>query len=237
MVGCVNYVQLLGRAQLRVSSKWHQFLPDKRYQLLAYLTYMETWVRRDKLACLFWPETGQKMARHNLRQLLCRVRDLNLTPKIEADRQRLRWRVRSDVRTFLEAASSANHELALLCYRGPFGWGLESYEGSEFTTWLETERRQLHDRWREVLLRRVDELSAAADFKGATALLQILLSRDRLDEDALQLYLQIALGAGKRSQALKAYHTFTQFLDAELGLEPTILTQRLVRTLRQDTSP
>ena len=84
------YVQLLGQPGVRVGGKVIDFLPNKRFQLLAYLAYQNDWVSRDKLAFLFWPDETDHTARHNLRQLLKHVRKMDWLSGFEADENRLR---------------------------------------------------------------------------------------------------------------------------------------------------
>ena len=53
---------------------------DRRGCLLAYLASDGDWVDRDRLALLFWPESGEDRAKRNLRQLLLRTKRLELKP-------------------------------------------------------------------------------------------------------------------------------------------------------------
>ncbi len=133
----------MGGARARLGSASVEFFPDKRYQLLAYLAYVGDWVSRDKLSYLFWPDTSTEAARHSLRQLLKRVRQLNWLSDLEADEHRLRWIVETDVAAFRQARDSGKLDEALSLYGGPFLRGLDSYEESEFAGWLEIEREHL----------------------------------------------------------------------------------------------
>ena len=90
------YVQLLGQPGVRDGNHSIDFLPNKRFQLLAYLAYQNDWVSRDKLAFLFWPDETDHTARHNLRQLLKYLRKMDWLTDLEADEQRLRWQVETD---------------------------------------------------------------------------------------------------------------------------------------------
>jgi DNA-binding SARP family transcriptional activator len=59
----VTSVQLSGKARADLASETIEFLPNKRFQLLAYLAYQEDWVSRDKLVFLFWPDESNVSAR------------------------------------------------------------------------------------------------------------------------------------------------------------------------------
>jgi hypothetical protein len=95
-VARAGYVQLLGAARARMGLKWISFVPEKRYQLLAYLAYQDDWVSREKLAYLFWPDTTTQKAQHNLRQLLHRLRSLDWLCGLEANSNSLRWQIEID---------------------------------------------------------------------------------------------------------------------------------------------
>ena len=76
MVGIVNAVrvQLLGASRAALGGEEVAFAPDMRFRSLAYLAYRGDWVGREELAYLFWADTAPGTARHNLRQLLKRLR-------------------------------------------------------------------------------------------------------------------------------------------------------------------
>ena len=101
----VGSIRLLGRVQAKIGSEVLDFVPDKRFQLLAYLAYRADWVSRDSLADLFWSDSAPDMARNNLRQLLARIRSLACAADLQAERHRLCWLVQSDVAAFIKASA------------------------------------------------------------------------------------------------------------------------------------
>ena len=223
--------QLLGAARIELATKTVDFAPDKRYQLLAYLAHRGDWVRRDELAHLFWPEVVDKAARHSLRQLLKRVRKLEWLTGLEADAQRVRWRVETDVAAFEEALAAADWKRALSAYGGPLLGGM-GRASSEFEDWLMLEREHLHGHWREALFRHAGQLEARGEHLEAAALLDRLLRHDELDEDALRSYMSALARAGRREQALRAYRGFAERLRRELDLRPTTATEQLAEGVR-----
>jgi predicted ATPase/DNA-binding SARP family transcriptional activator len=230
------YVQLLGGARVRRGSKWISFLPDKRYQLLAYLGYRGEALSREHLAFLFWPDTPPQTARQNLRKLLQRVRALPWLTGLEVDGQVLGWPVETDVALLRQALAEAAWQRVVALYQGPLLFGLEGDDAPEFSAWLEIERANLQSSWRDALLQRVAELDAQEAYREAAALLETLLAHDTLDEEALATYLNLACRSGQRERALKIYHDFTQRLEEELELEPTVATQQLAQTLREGSA-
>ncbi|WP_026332357.1 ATP-binding protein [Deinococcus apachensis] len=225
-------VRLLGRVQAEHEAHVTSFLPDKRYQLLAYLAYQGGWVDRGELAALFWPESAPDLARINLRQLLVRVRALDVAPELEVERHRLRWAVRTDVTGFTGAAGGQGWREAVARYGGTLMDRLEGDEPGEFADWLTHERGRLRELWRVALLRRAEELSGQGAHLEAAELLGRLLEEGEPDEVALQAQVGALRRAGDQGRAQRVYHVFVERLRAEFGLAPTAELERLGRELR-----
>lgn len=226
-------VQLLGSAKARLGAHHLPFIPDKRYQLLAYLAHQGDWVSRDKLAFLFWPDTESANAKQNLRGLLKRVHALAWVTDLETDNHQLRWQVETDVAAFRKAAEEQRLDEAISLYTGPLLRGLETDEAAEFSEWLELERGRFHSSWREAVFGRARELEEAARDKEAAYLLSRLLREDDLDEEALRAYMSAAARAGQKEDALGAYSDFAKRLNKELSMEPTSSTQQLREKLQE----
>jgi predicted ATPase/DNA-binding SARP family transcriptional activator len=219
--------RLFGTPQVSSPAGVVSFLPDKRYQLLAYLAFKSDWVNRDELAYLFWSDTNNETARHSLRQLLKRLKLLAPSNGLEIERERLRWQVDSDVATFKEALFEKRVVKALGLYTGAFLQGLESDETNEFHTWLLNEREALYTRWREAVL-----AYAHTATKEATPYLINLLEHDPLDEEVVQLHMTLLAKSEQSLQAVHVYKTFAKRLEHELGLEPTSSTEQLYKTIQ-----
>jgi DNA-binding SARP family transcriptional activator len=195
-----------------------QFLADYRYQLLAYLAYQADWVSRDELAQLFWSETSRDVARHNLRQLLSRLKQLRWC-EVEIEKDRARWCVATDVSKLKQHPDDIDH------YQGAFLQGLESGEANTFQTWLRTERELLHTHWRDTVLAQVK----TSEPHKALSYLAKLLEQDPLDEEAVQHSLTLLVKTKRPLQAAAVYKTFAKTLEAELGLTPTSRTEHLFK--------
>lgn len=224
-------VQLLGSAKAYLGERRLPFVPDKRYQLLAYLAYYADWVSRERLAFLFWPDSDSFHAKQNLRGLLKRVHGLEWLVGLEADTHQLRWSVETDTAAFRQAVEETRLEEALSLYRGPLLKGLETDEAPEFAHWLELEREQLQAKWRESLLKRAKVLRNAERYTEASHLLSRLLESDELDEEALRIYMQTCVCANKKEGALRAYQRFAKRLKEDLELEPTSATEQLKESI------
>ena len=229
----LQYVQLLGQPRARLESDWVDLPADRRFYLLAYLACQDEWATRERIAYLFWPDSPSPTARHNLRQLLKRLRALPWLTGLETDERQLRWQVQSDVTAFKKALAEARWEEALVLYGGPLLEGISGDEVPEFARWLELERVTLQDRWRKLLLEQAGRLVRDHQPRQAVSVLTALLHHDEFDEEALQAYMSASVHAGHQKQALEAYEAFARRLKDELGLTPTVPTQRLVQSIRE----
>lgn len=231
----IGHVRLMGMPHVRIGARTWAFCDDKRYQLLAYLAFTGDWVRRETLAYMFWPETDTGTARKDLRHLLGRVRGLGwLDNHLEAEGERLRWSVPTDVQAFLKAIQESYWERALELYGGTLLEGFWGDGSAEFSAWLETEREHLSGCWRSAVLKRAETLRKAGNPQEASQLLAKLLEHDELDEEALEAYLWTTVEAGRRGQALKAYGKFCERLSQELDLRPTVALEQLAHAIRQE---
>lgn len=224
-------VQLLGPARVLLSSGAVAFEVDKRYQCLGYLAWKGDWVRRDELAFLFWPDVDTARARHSLRQLIRRVRALPWAPEVEPERQRIRWRARTDVAELMRLVAARDLGALLSVYKGDLLAGMSGLGSGEFTAWLQQEREHLRTTWRGALLRHAGELDAASKPEEAVAVIQTVLARDPLDEEAVRALLRLGMRLRDRGSVMEAYHAFGTRLEEELGLAPTVETQRLADAL------
>ena len=66
-------LRLLESPTITLGNKSYDLLPHKPVCLMVYLAYQGTWISREVLASLFWPEDDEASARHNLRMLLSRA--------------------------------------------------------------------------------------------------------------------------------------------------------------------
>jgi DNA-binding SARP family transcriptional activator len=226
-------LRLLESPSVTLENQSYDLLPHKPVCLLVYLAYQGTWVSREVLASLFWPEDDEASARHNLRMLLSRAKQLPWANTLETETTRLRWQVQTDVAAFREAVGQGNWERVATLHRAPLlsSWRLSDMPGVE--EWLELERETLLGAWREAVLKHSKSLSQHNDYARAANFLKSLLIHDPLAEDVLALYLENAYLAGQRDEALKAYESFKALLEKELDLGPLEETTALAETIRR----
>ncbi len=226
-------LHLLENPHLDWNGKKVDLLPQKPVCLLVYLAYQGTWVSREVLAALFWPESDDETARHNLRMMLSRAKQFPWAKNLEVEPSRLRWQISTDVQEFREAIGQGQWEKAAHLHQAPLlsQWRLPDVIGVE--EWLELEREALLHSWREAVLKSSKDFIKQKQHDQAAELLQNLLKQDALAEDVLVIYLEQAYLAGQGDEALKIYAQFEKHLAKELELEPMDSTQALVETIRR----
>lgn len=202
-----------------------------RGHLLAYLAYAEDWVAREQLAFLFWPDLGDEAARRNLRQVLNRLKSVELPVPLTADSQRLRWNVTTDVAELRRAVGVQDWPKALELYRGDLlaGWNVDGISG--FGEWLELERGNLIAVQRRAALAQAALLAGDNLHEDAAAILSPLLSDVEPDEELVATYMRNAYLAGDRHGALAAYRQLESLLRMEFEAEPLPETRELVRII------
>jgi DNA-binding SARP family transcriptional activator len=222
---------LLGTPKVRSSGAWHDLPPSRWLAMLAYVARCGTWVRREALATLFWPDHAREHAYLNLRQTLQTIARSPAGAAFEREPARVRWAGATDVAAFERHVHDGGWLEALAAYGGPLLEGLELAEVTPAQEWLETERRTLEDWWRTGALALATEHLHHGRPLDALALADRLLRRDALDEAAMRIGLEAAIGAGDRQRARRCYATFCGHLLDELGMEPEPETLALAARL------
>ena len=226
-------LQLLGRAHA-VTEDGIKDLPDNQTTwFCAFLCCRDGWVGRDEILGIFWPDEDERVARHNLSQLLYNCRKQTWASGLEAERTRVRLELDSDVKRFRDAVARGEWQHAVELYRGDL---LESTvvgaTSGQFQDWLELERESLQVGWREGAVWRALELEGAGEFAQAADLLAPVMRRDLLAEEVLQPYIRCVARSGRRDMALQAFEQFRQRLAEDLGMEPLEETIELAEAIR-----
>jgi DNA-binding SARP family transcriptional activator len=203
------------------------FLPERRYALLAHLAARGTWVSRDALAFMFWPDQTNAGARRNLRWVLHSAREIPGFDAVEAERDRIRLIVATDVRRFDVAVREQRWADAVGAYGGPLCAGFDAEHTDPFAQWLRIERA----RFAELFHRAAMTLIETVPPLEAVALARRLVESDPGDEEALCAGLRALRDLGEIREAKRLYHEFSVRLMDELGLEPGAATRSLAQEL------
>ncbi|MCU0522360.1 MAG: hypothetical protein MUF84_16905, partial [Anaerolineae bacterium] len=241
------------------------FESDKARALLAYLAVeSDRPHRRDLLAGLFWPETSQRHARHNLSQLLFSLRSLlpgdPEHPLFETTPQEIGLRTGAcavdalELVALVEACEAHHHSPDTLCracldrleqavalYRGDFLAGLYLKDCADFDEWQAARREWLQ----ACLIRALGWLSRSlersGDLERALVYARRLTEIDSLDEPAHRQVMRLLSQSGLRAEALAQYELCRRTILNEVGVEPdastTALCQQILREPALPTRP
>jgi len=235
-------IKVLGAFEAQFPKQKPLDLSTKKAQaLLAFLAVEETRSHpREKLAGLLWGDVSDERARHNLRQVLSKIRSTcgeiiisrgdSLCMDLEG--------CSIDVHKFQKLANSDIPEKLQQC--------LELYRGDLLDGQFPRER--LYEEW---LLGARDRLRRAA-CAACDRLVSILITQNRLDEAINALnhrltmdpacepahrdLMEILVRQGRRSDALRQFQTCSEALERELGVNPDDKTCAVYEKIRQSES-
>jgi DNA-binding SARP family transcriptional activator len=228
---------LLGGFSLAVDGTTVELPGRKARALVAYLAAARGLHQRDKLAALLWGDTGDREARHNLRQALSSLRKEVPNLIFEGDAVGLGQEALDvDVIAFERLARDPDPESleeATRLYQGPFLEGFDAGAGAAFEEWRGVERERLHELAVDVLASLVAHRLRAGPADAGIHVAQRLLALEPHQEAAHRALMRLYARAGRRGAALRQYETCAEFLRRELDTEPEPETRRLYLELLQ----
>jgi predicted ATPase/DNA-binding SARP family transcriptional activator len=251
-------LRLLGRPEVSCGGQFLRFRSRKELALLFYLATEGGLHPREKLAALFWPESGEDQSRASLRNALyglrttlkdrtgqehlCVARDsaaVGLDPGsgVEIDLRQLdAVSARPPVEAPDGETRSVLEELraAAAAYRGEFLEGFSLDNAPDFDYWVALER----ERW----LRRVeavfDRLSGleleSGEVGAGVATAERWTHHAPASEAAHRRLIQAYFAAGEGAAALRAFEACRQALQERLGAEPSAGTEALAARIRAE---
>ncbi|MEZ4768001.1 MAG: BTAD domain-containing putative transcriptional regulator [Caldilineales bacterium] len=239
-------VRLLGSFQLAYDGRPVPAFDRVRLQaLLSYLLLNRGKpVSRQQLAFLFWPDSTEKQAFTNLRNLLHNLRQAlpDSDSCLRLTRKTVQWLVDApcslDVARFenaLSAAERAKLDGSLVQEGRALSQAVTVYGGpllpDLYDDWVLEQRERLNSQSASAMLRLAGLLEQQRDYGAALETARRLLAHDPLREDAYRLLMRLYALNGDRAAALRAYHTCVTMLEAELGTGPGEQTQRAYQRL------
>jgi DNA-binding SARP family transcriptional activator len=226
-------LRLLGPPRLEVEDGSLTDLPvDRPASLAYYLMGRGDWVRREELAYLYNPDADETLAFGNLRKLIHRLRQHDWAAPLKVDQTRLRLILESDVQDFRRLLAQKQLAQALEVYSGTFLEGVNFPDLNGYEAWLELERQDLAQAWRNAVLEHAQNLESNREFVEAERWLTRLTRVDPLDEDAVQALLRVLRATGERSRAIDVFEHFRSELKRELDAEPLEATRGLADEVR-----
>jgi serine/threonine-protein kinase len=233
--------QMLGAVDLRDAEGREVRLVLRRPKLLALLVYLAIarppgFHRRDRLVALLWPELDHMHARNALRQAMHALREA-LGHQLFLARGDEELAVNGellacDVRELENALDAGEIERSLTLHRGDLLGGLHLSGVPEFERWLEAEQEHVRHRACEATRLLTDREDAAGNTVAAAKWAWRLTELSPSDEEAVRRLIGILDRAGDRAGAVRVYEGFERRLQRDLDLEPSSMTQALIRGIR-----
>lgn len=211
----------------------------KRLALIIHLASAPagTFVRRDILLPLFWPEHDQPTARHALRNTLYEIRKA-----LGSDLVRSRGKeevgltagvLELDALVFDRAVSEGRVEEAVELYRGPFLEGFHVPDAApELEHWIDSERDRRERSYRFALERIAESRDAAGMPRQAAEIWRLLVDRDPIRERLVVRLMDSLVRAGDRGGALRAATAYIDHMRDEFDAEPAPRVAALLDDLR-----
>jgi ABC-type oligopeptide transport system substrate-binding subunit/DNA-binding SARP family transcriptional activator len=220
----------------------------KAQALLIYLACGQRSYSREVLADLLWDERSQSQASSNLRYLLSNLRKqlgdyVTVTRKFaginpEADIWLDAAVLEEGLHTVqqqggLSSASVMEQARGLLrLYQGEFLEGFYVTDCRGFEDWLIGERERLHRLVVDALHDLVGYELQSGDYKAGIGDAARLLELDPLMEAGHRQLMRLLACSGQRGAALEQYERCRDLLQAELDVEPELLTQELYAEIK-----
>ncbi len=236
-------ITLFGGFEARFASGEAVVLGGRKSQaLLAYLALNSGEVcRRDKLIGLLWSDRGESQARGSLRKALAEVRKalggvdpvpLNTgRDEVFLDASAVEVDAVEFERLIADGAPEAL-ERATELYRGDLLDSIAVHDLA-FEDWLRGERERLHDLAREAFSGLLDHQAEIGKIGAAVAAARRLLALDPLQESSHRTLMKLYARQDDRAMAVKQYQACCDVLRTELGLQPDVVTERLMDEIRE----
>ena len=198
---------------------------------------------RQRIANLFWPDSGDAQALTNLRRELHTLRHaLADEPCLVVTPRDLGWHdgaaVGADLRTFVLGYDAALRGEAdgdpdtTLAHAGA---ALAAYRGdllpASYDDWVLEARAELQDRAVRLCALVCATRSRLGDPAAALDAARLRLRLRPLEEAGYRVLMQLQADLGDRAAALATYHRCGAVLERELGVEPDEATQAVLRRL------
>lgn len=234
-------INLLGGFHISSNGELLPVMHSKRMQtLLSYLLlHRNSPQSRQYLAFRFWPDSSEKQACTNLRQLLHHLRQSLPDPDtfLHIDNQTVHWNNDSpftlDTAYFehliKQSESSANYNDEPTCISS-LDKAVNIYRGDLFPEcyeeWIEPLRERLKKDYMGALTQLVEYFEASRDYQKAVDYAERLLHCDELCEGTYVTLMRLHALNNDRAKAIHIYRECKNMLKRELGIEPGGETQK-----------
>ncbi len=200
-------------------------------QVLAYLIlHHDRTLPRTQVAFSMWPETSERQAQSNFRNLLFRLRRFmpSIDQCLKIDQTSIRWQpqieVQVDLLEFLSllnvASDAADRQTQIECNEAAVNLYRGNLLPDLYEDWVLVHQERFRDLYARALQHLVTLYESLRDYDVAHDYARRLVAHDPLQERYHYQLLQQLMLMGDRAAALHAFHDCQAVLQRELGLEP-----------------
>ena len=223
-------VQLLGKFDVSLDGRSLTISSRPAQSLFAYLILNSGKLyRRERVAGLLWPDSGEKQARHNLRQTLWRLRQIIGDNYLVTDKVSVGFNGRANYTLDVDILQNPNGSIETLIR------SVSVYEDvllpGFYDEWvlLEQERLQaiFEDRMRTLL----DKLIREARWRETCEWAEYWLARGQMPEAAYRALMMAHAGLGDQASVQNDFQRCVSALEKDLGVEPSPETENLYHSL------
>ena len=217
------HLYLLDEFDLRISgNSLHVSLPAQR--LLAFLALQRRPATRRSVISALWADLGAAQGAARLRSTLWRLPKVDAVRLVDSDNTRLCLAPRVEVDLHLAENDDRPYEL-----------DVDQLSGDVLADWLDDWVEVERERFRQLRLRRLEQLSEAArlreNFQLALQAALAAVALEPLRESAHRHVMLVHLAENNPSEALRQYDRIRRQLRDELGLAPSAATRTVVADL------
>jgi len=253
-------LSLLGETEICLDGQLVGTLRSEKACALLFFIAVEsdTSHRRDALAEMFWPEKPEGFGRNSLKQALATIKKAlgdrdSQEPYLLANNQEVHFNAGSpyevDVLEFKKLTSTVDlhsHQSADTCepcakllekaveiYQDDFLAGFYLPDCQAFDEWVIIKREKYKRMVIDAIRSLISYHEGKEDIHKACELADRLVDLEPWSESSQRNLMRLLAACGKRSAALKQYHTCAQILESELGVSPTPETISLFEQIKQ----
>lgn len=223
----------------------------RQQELLAWLLLnRKTPQPRRQIAFQFWPDSSERQAQTNLRNLLHKTRRSlpDADTYLLIDHATIQWNTGSpyslDVADFEEsvlqakkAATEGDTEQQILFLRKAAKLYRDDLLKNCYKKWIDRERSRLKTDYLTVLHSLIRRLEQERLYLDAIPFAQNLVACDEYDEASYRKLMELYLLTGNKPQALQTYQDCENILRNELQIEPARKTKQLYEELQSVNLP
>lgn len=221
-------ISLIGPPTFSVDGKQLTF-PFRKVQALVCYMAVELRVSRDVLADVFWGDKDGDLALRNLRNALYQAKQVLPPGTIDGDRQWI-FMDRLSVVTDLSLLFSKDIPLdELRSISRPFMEGFHLSGCPRFDEWVDSTRRDVERKYRGILSSKAADYIGTGDYSSALLPLELMIESDPLDEESYCRLMRCLSSLGRHGRVDEVYRLLGMRLSCDLGLSPSLETERLFR--------